>query len=124
LLEPDARKRARPVLRGAGRSNAPGLPGLQARWSNVVCGCIGMVWESSADPALPMSGLCPDWAVGLIGAELRDACARAPGGSPSRARTAPSTTPTRWWHQTPSSRPTIRSSSSGRRSKAPARLAP
>jgi integrase/recombinase XerD len=26
LLEPDARKRARPVLRGAGRSNAPGLP--------------------------------------------------------------------------------------------------
>ncbi len=27
LLEPDARKRARPVLRGAGRSNAPGLPG-------------------------------------------------------------------------------------------------
>jgi RNA-directed DNA polymerase len=25
-LEPDARKRARPVLRGAGRSNAPGLP--------------------------------------------------------------------------------------------------
>ena len=29
LLEPDARKRARPVLRGAGRSNAPGLPGLR-----------------------------------------------------------------------------------------------
>lgn len=27
LLEPDARKRARPVLRGAGRRNAPGLPG-------------------------------------------------------------------------------------------------
>ena len=27
MLEPDARKRARPVLRGAGRSNAPGLPG-------------------------------------------------------------------------------------------------
>ena len=27
LLEPDAWKRARPVLRGAGRSNAPGLPG-------------------------------------------------------------------------------------------------
>jgi hypothetical protein len=27
LLEPDARKRASPVLRGAGRSNAPGLPG-------------------------------------------------------------------------------------------------
>ncbi len=27
LLEPDARKRARPVLRGPGRSNAPGLPG-------------------------------------------------------------------------------------------------
>ena len=26
LLEPDARKRARPVLRGPGRSNAPGLP--------------------------------------------------------------------------------------------------
>jgi hypothetical protein len=26
-LEPDARKRARPVLRGAGCSNAPGLPG-------------------------------------------------------------------------------------------------
>jgi hypothetical protein len=26
LLEPDARKRARPVLRGAGRSNASGLP--------------------------------------------------------------------------------------------------
>jgi hypothetical protein len=30
LLEPDARKRARPVLRGAGRRNAPGLPGLYA----------------------------------------------------------------------------------------------
>ena len=29
LLEPDARKRASPVLRGAGRSNAPGLPGRQ-----------------------------------------------------------------------------------------------
>ena len=29
LLEPDARKRASPVLRGAGRSNAPGLPGLR-----------------------------------------------------------------------------------------------
>jgi hypothetical protein len=27
LLEPDAGKLARPVLRGAGRSNAPGLPG-------------------------------------------------------------------------------------------------
>ena len=27
MLEPDARKPARPVLRGAGRSNAPGLPG-------------------------------------------------------------------------------------------------
>jgi TnpA family transposase len=27
LLEPDALKGARPVLRGAGRSNAPGLPG-------------------------------------------------------------------------------------------------
>jgi hypothetical protein len=27
LLEPDASKGARPVLRGAGRSNAPGLPG-------------------------------------------------------------------------------------------------
>jgi Rhodopirellula transposase DDE domain len=27
LLEPDARQRACPVLRGAGRSNAPGLPG-------------------------------------------------------------------------------------------------
>ena len=27
MLEPDARKRARPVLRGAGCSNAPGLPG-------------------------------------------------------------------------------------------------
>ena len=27
MLEPDARKRASPVLRGAGRSNAPGLPG-------------------------------------------------------------------------------------------------
>lgn len=27
MLEPDARKRARPVLRGAGRSNALGLPG-------------------------------------------------------------------------------------------------
>jgi hypothetical protein len=27
LLEPDARQRASPVLRGAGRSNAPGLPG-------------------------------------------------------------------------------------------------
>jgi hypothetical protein len=31
LLEPDAWKRARPVLRGAGRRNAPGLPGLVAR---------------------------------------------------------------------------------------------
>ena len=31
LLEPDAWKRARPVLRGAGRSNAPGLPGLLVR---------------------------------------------------------------------------------------------
>jgi len=31
LLEPDARKRASPVLRGAGRSNAPGLPGHTAR---------------------------------------------------------------------------------------------
>ena len=28
LLEPDAVKVARPVLRGAGRSNAPGLPGM------------------------------------------------------------------------------------------------
>ncbi len=28
LLEPDAVKVARPVLRGAGRSNAPGLPGI------------------------------------------------------------------------------------------------
>ena len=27
MLEPDARKRASPVLRGAGRSDAPGLPG-------------------------------------------------------------------------------------------------
>src|SRR5580700_90016 len=27
LLEPDAWKRARPVLRGAGHSNVPGLPG-------------------------------------------------------------------------------------------------
>ena len=39
LLEPDAVKAARPVLRGAGRSNAPGLPGgggareRLARWS-------------------------------------------------------------------------------------------
>jgi hypothetical protein len=30
LLEPDAVKVARPVLRGAGRSNAPGLPDSQA----------------------------------------------------------------------------------------------
>ena len=30
LLEPDAGKLARPVLRGAGRSNAPGLPGASA----------------------------------------------------------------------------------------------
>jgi len=35
LLEPDARKRARPVLRGAGRSNASGLPGENiGRYSN------------------------------------------------------------------------------------------
>jgi hypothetical protein len=31
LLEPDARKPARPVLRGARRSNAPGLPGSRTR---------------------------------------------------------------------------------------------
>jgi hypothetical protein len=31
LLEPDAVKAARPVLRGAGRSNASGLPGEQVR---------------------------------------------------------------------------------------------
>ena len=30
LLEPDAGKRARPVLRGTGRSNAPGLPTIDA----------------------------------------------------------------------------------------------
>ena len=33
LLEPDAGKLARPVLRGPGRSNAPGLPGLPGRLS-------------------------------------------------------------------------------------------
>src|SRR5664280_1301030 len=33
LLEPDARQRASPVLRGAGRSNAPGLPGESPRFA-------------------------------------------------------------------------------------------
>jgi predicted dithiol-disulfide oxidoreductase (DUF899 family) len=35
-----------------------------------------------------------------IGAELKEAFAKAPGGSLSRAKTAPFTTPTRSWHQT------------------------
>ena len=32
-FEPDASKGARPVLRGAGRSNAPGLPGEGEQWA-------------------------------------------------------------------------------------------
>ena len=46
MLEPDARKRARPVLRGAGRSNAPGLPGeLVGQYKNA-----GAEWRPAGDP--------------------------------------------------------------------------
>ncbi len=46
LLEPDARKRARPVLSGAGRSNAPGLPGEHLGHFPVP----GREWRPKADP--------------------------------------------------------------------------
>ena len=42
LLEPDARKRARPDLRGAGRSDAPGLPG--DRTPGLRSSALGPVW--------------------------------------------------------------------------------
>ena len=46
MLEPDARKRARPVLRGAGRSNAPGLPGeLVGAYKNG-----GREWSPAGEP--------------------------------------------------------------------------
>jgi|GEM_PF-3616782 len=46
LLEPDARKRASPVLRGAERSNALGLPGeLIGNFS-----ASGREWEPKDDP--------------------------------------------------------------------------
>jgi hypothetical protein len=46
LLEPDAVNAARPVLRGAGRSNAPGLPGeLVGRFANG-----GREWQPSGQP--------------------------------------------------------------------------
>jgi len=47
LLEPDARKRARPVLRGPGRSNAPGLP------DELVAGVkanVGREWQPAGQP--------------------------------------------------------------------------
>jgi hypothetical protein len=46
LLEPDARKRARPVLRGPGRSNALGLPGeLIGNYANG-----GGEWSPAGEP--------------------------------------------------------------------------
>ena len=46
MLEPDARKRARPVLRGPGRSDAPGLPvELIGNYSNG-----GREWQPTGDP--------------------------------------------------------------------------
>ena len=46
MLEPDARKRACPVLRGAGRSNASGLPGeLVGRFKNG-----GSEWRPGGQP--------------------------------------------------------------------------
>ena len=39
LLEPDAVKVASPVVRGAGRSNAPGLPDMSAdEWTSAAVG--------------------------------------------------------------------------------------
>jgi len=52
LLEPDARKRARPVLRGAGRSNAPGLPGhARAADQDHAASTPGTAWPGTRDPA-------------------------------------------------------------------------
>src|ERR1700751_1615186 len=48
LLEPDAWKRARPVLRGAGRSNAPGLPGLAAVVGGLLAGVVGTICLDTA----------------------------------------------------------------------------
>ena len=46
MLEPDARKRARPVLRGPGRSNAPRLPAENiGDYANV-----GAEWEPGGQP--------------------------------------------------------------------------
>ena len=48
----------------------------------------------------------PDWLQDWseqVGAELKDGLREARAGSPSRARTGPSTTPTRSWRPTPSS---------------------
>ena len=46
MLEPDARKRARPVLRGPGRSNAPGLPvELVGEFDNG-----GVEWQPGGEP--------------------------------------------------------------------------
>src|SRR5450759_1626394 len=43
LLEPDARQRASPVLRGAGRRNAPCLPGKES-----VSAAMGATWLTAA----------------------------------------------------------------------------
>src|SRR5665811_1744574 len=53
LLEPDARKRASPVLRGAGRSNAPGLPGESPRLPASMTQPMGIGEQVSRDRPLP-----------------------------------------------------------------------
>jgi hypothetical protein len=60
LLEPGARKRARPVLRGPGRSNAPGLPvELVASYASG-----GREWQQSAEPVEVNMHTFPDPGVG------------------------------------------------------------
>ena len=60
MLEPDAVNAARPVLRGAGRSNAPGLPGGLV--GNYADG--GVEWQPSGEPERVNVHDFPDPAVG------------------------------------------------------------